>query len=56
MVSSVSPRYAWEIQTPEYSHGLHYVLERNLHKLCGILNGIDYNYYNPAKDAPLAKN
>ena len=55
-VSTVSPRYAWEIQTPEYSHGLHYVLERNAYKLCGILNGIDYNYYNPAKDAPLAKN
>ena len=55
-VSTVSPRYAWEIQTPEYSHGLHYVLERNSHKLCGILNGIDYHYYNPAKDAVLAKN
>ncbi len=55
-VSTVSPRYAWEIQTPEYSHGLHFVLEKNAHKLCGILNGIDYNYYNPAKDAPLAKN
>ena len=55
-VSTVSPRYAWEIRTPEYSHGLHYVLERNAHKLCGILNGIDYNYYNPAKDAVLVKN
>ncbi len=55
-VSTVSPKYAEEIQTAEYSHGLHYVLERNAHKLCGILNGIDYDYYNPAKDAPLAKN
>ena len=56
MVSTVSPKYASEIRTPEYSHGLHYVLDRNSHKLCGILNGIDYSYYNPAKDAPLAKN
>ena len=55
-VSTVSPRYAEEIRTPEYSHGLHFALDRNAHKLCGILNGIDYNYYNPAKDAPLAKN
>ncbi len=55
-VSTVSPKYAQEIQTAEYSHGLHYVLARNAHKLCGILNGIDYAYYNPAKDAPLAKN
>lgn len=55
-VSTVSPRYAQEIQTAEYSHGLHYVLERNSHKLCGILNGIDYDYYNPAKDTVLAKN
>ncbi len=55
-VSTVSPKYAEEIQTAEYSHGLHYVLSRNAHKLCGILNGIDYDYYNPAKDAPLAKN
>ena len=55
-VSTVSPRYAEEIKTPEYSHGLYHVLMRNSHKLCGILNGIDYDYYNPAKDAPLAKN
>ena len=54
-VSTVSPRYAEEIQSAEYSHGLHHVLYRNAHKLCGILNGIDYDYYNPAKDEPLAK-
>ena len=55
-VSTVSPKYAEEIKTPEYSHGLYHVLERNSHKLCGILNGIDYDYYNPAKDTSLAKN
>ncbi len=55
-VSTVSPKYAEEIQTAEYSHGLHHVLSRNAHKLCGILNGIDYDYYNPSKDTVLAKN
>lgn len=47
-VTTVSPRYAQEILTPEYSHRLHYILRENTAKLCGILNGIDYVYYNPA--------
>ena len=55
-VSTVSERYAEEIKTPEYSHGLYHVLYRNAYKLTGILNGIDYTYYNPAKDTVLAKN
>lgn len=54
-VTTVSPRYAQEIRTPEYSHGLYHVLERNSFKLSGILNGIDYTYYNPSKDGALAK-
>ncbi len=49
-VSTVSPRYAEEIRTAQYSHGLSYCLNLNAHKLRGILNGIDYVYYNPAKD------
>lgn len=49
-VSTVSPRYAEEIRTAEYSHGLSHCLNLNAHKLRGILNGIDYAYYNPAKD------
>ena len=53
-VSTVSPRYAEEIRTAEYAHGLESILERNAHKLCGILNGIDYVYYNPAKDPAIA--
>ena len=55
-VSTVSERYAEEIKTPEYSHGLYHVLYRNAQKLTGILNGIDYVYYNPAKDNVLCKN
>ncbi len=49
-VSTVSPRYAEEICTPAYGHGLDGILRENRGKLCGILNGIDYTYYNPAKD------
>lgn len=55
-VSTVSPRYAEEIKTAEYSHGLESILVRNSHKLRGILNGIDYKYYDPSKDAVIAKN
>ena len=52
-VSTVSPRYAEEIKTAEYAHGLEYCLTDNAHKLRGILNGIDYNYYNPEGDPVL---
>ena len=50
IVSTVSPRYADEIRTQDYSHGLHYIINQNSHKLRGILNGIDYEYYNPEND------
>ena len=54
IVSTVSPRYADEIRTSEYSHGLHYIINQNHHKLRGILNGIDYEYYNPETDNVIA--
>jgi starch synthase len=50
IVSTVSPRYAEEIRSPEYAHRLQYVINDNAHKLRGILNGIDYSYYNPEAD------
>ena len=49
-VTTVSPRYAQEILSPEYAHGLHHCLRQNAGKLSGILNGIDYDYYDPAHD------
>lgn len=55
-VSTVSPRYAEEILSPEYAHGLDGVLRRNAGKLRGILNGIDYSYYDPKADPVLAEN
>ena len=55
IVSTVSPRYAQEICTPEYAHGLDIILNENSYKLRGILNGIDYRYYNPGTDNVIAK-
>ena len=54
-VSTVSPRYAEEIRTPAYAHKLDPCLNSNAHKLCGILNGIDYEYYNPKNDPAIAE-
>ncbi len=53
-VSTVSPRYADEIRTSEYAHGLEAALNMHAGKLCGILNGIDYDYYNPKTDKAIA--
>ncbi|MBR4295447.1 MAG: glycogen synthase GlgA [Clostridia bacterium] len=55
IVSTVSPRYAEEIKTPEYAHGLDNILRQNAYKLRGILNGIDYVYYDPENDPCIAK-
>ncbi len=55
-VSTVSPRYAEEIRTPAYAHGLDTCLRQNAHKLSGILNGIDYVYYDPKGDKSLPAN
>ncbi len=53
-VSTVSPRYAEEIMTAEYAHGLDSVLRAAGAKTGGILNGIDYDYYNPKSDPVIA--
>lgn len=55
-LTTVSPSYAGEILTPEYSQGLHPVLELNKAKLMGIINGIDINYYNAACDPDIYTN
>ncbi len=49
-VTTVSERYAFEILTPYYSHGLSGILENCRGKLSGIVNGIDLAYYNPETD------
>jgi len=50
MISTVSPMYAEEIRTPEYGHGLEALLASRADRLVGILNGVDYGLWNPARD------
>lgn len=56
IVSTVSPTYAKEILTPSAAHGLEHINKANEYKMTGILNGIDYDFYNPETDANLAAN
>lgn len=53
-ITTVSPRYAREIRSPEYGYGYASILEANKEKLSGIINGIDTSIWNPATD-PLLK-
>ena len=55
-VIAVSPRYAQEILTGEYGEGMDYTLRGHTDKLVGILNGIDYDVFNPKTDKNLVKN
>ncbi len=55
-VVTVSERYAQEIMTPEFSNGLDPIIRMYSCKLCGVLNGIDYVYYDPHTDPALYKN
>jgi starch synthase len=53
-ITTVSPRYAEEIRTPEYGYGYAAILEANADKLVGILNGIDDDIWDPRSDPLLA--
>ncbi|MDR1510579.1 MAG: glycogen synthase [Synergistaceae bacterium] len=50
-ITTVSPHYSWDIQTPEGGFGLHGVFSTIKGKLSGILNGIDYDVWSPQKDS-----
>lgn len=50
IVNAVSEQYSRDILTPRYGEGLDKLLRENRTKLFGILNGIDYEQFNPAKD------
>jgi starch synthase len=50
VVNTVSERYAKEIQTQEYGEGLDELLRRNTHKVYGVINGIDYEIFDPERD------
>jgi starch synthase len=53
-ISTVSRKYAEEIQTPEFGNGLDGVLRARAQDLHGILNGVDYQVWDPAKDSKIA--
>ncbi len=50
MVNTVSDTYAKELLTPEYSEGMYGVLREKGSSFSGILNGVDYELWNPATD------
>ena len=55
-ITTVSPTYANEIQTPEFGEGLDGVLRERSYALQGILNGIDVAGFDPATDTRIAAN
>lgn len=55
-IVTVSEKYAEEIQSSAYAQGLEYITRLYAHKTCGVLNGIDVDYYNPQTDNCISKN
>ena len=53
-ITTVSNTYAHEIQTPYYGEGLDGLLQARWQSLWGIVNGIDYDIFNPSKDEKIA--
>jgi starch synthase len=56
IVTTVSPTYSQEIRTSEYGFGLEAVLREKGDRVVGILNGLDYDSWNPATDKAIAQN
>jgi starch synthase len=55
-LSTVSPRYAREIQTPGQGAGLDWLLRARGNRLVGITNGVDYEVWDPETDSHIASN
>jgi starch synthase len=53
-LTTVSPKYAEEIKTAEYGHGLEGVIRNRADRLTGILNGVDYAAWSPERDKVIA--
>ena len=49
-ITTVSPTYAREIQTSEFGYGLEGLISHRADTLTGIVNGVDYNVWNPGRD------
>ncbi|MFV0390092.1 MAG: glycogen synthase [Pyrinomonadaceae bacterium] len=56
MLSTVSSRYAEEIQMPENGYGLDWLLRMRTNDLYGITNGVDYEVWNPETDEAIEQN
>lgn len=56
LVNAVSLGYAEEIKTPAFGHGLEGVMQDRAWALRGVINGIDYDIWNPAIDPHIAEN
>ena len=56
IISTVSSKYSQEIRTPEYGYGLEGVLQDRSKDLYGIINGVDYDEWNPARDRFIVAN
>lgn len=56
IINTVSPTYAKEIETKEFGFGLEGVLNQRRSSVFGILNGLDYDIWNPQTDKFIAKN
>ena len=54
VLSTVSRRYSFEIQTPEQGNGLDWLLRMRSGRLVGITNGVDYDVWNPVTDPHIA--
>jgi starch synthase len=56
LITAVSPTYASEIQGPEYGMGLEGLLRARADRLVGVLNGVDYDVWDPRRDHYLPRN
>lgn len=54
IICTVSRRYSYEIRTPEFGNGLEGLLQKRSDDLYGVLNGVDYDEWNPATDPHIA--
>ena len=55
-ITTVSPTYAEEIKTPFYGENLHGLMQARANDLRGIINGLDYDEWNPATDTKIVQN
>jgi len=55
VINTVSPQYSREIQTSEYGYGLEGLIRARGQDVYGIVNGIDYELWDPAKDPQIAR-